>query len=133
MREVIGAMRKARKRHETGFSRGIRKAGLFIYRKSLEIVPVETGNLRTSGFIRPEGNGFNTQVWIGYNAFYAIYVHEDLELRHGTEYNVYHAEEIAAGILNDRGPNQQAKFLEQPIRMYRTNIITIINQEIMAA
>lgn len=133
LKEVLAAMRKMRARHAKGFERGVKKGGLFLQRKSMEIVPVETGNLRATAFTRTEGSGFNTVVYVGYTAFYAIYVHEDLELRHGNEYNVYHAEEIALGILSDRGPNQQAKFLEQPLRMYRNQIVRTIVVEAQAA
>lgn len=129
---VISAMRKVRAKHEKQFEKGLKKGGLFIYRKSLEIVPVDQGNLRASGFIRVEGSGFMTEVVIGYTAFYAIYVHEDLELRHGTAYNEWYAQEIAAGILHSRGPNQQAKFLEQPVRTHRNQIVNLIVQEMKA-
>jgi hypothetical protein len=67
-------------------------------------------------------------VVVGYTAAYAVYVHENLEAAHGAAYNAKHAAEISAGKTKSsktkkgwkgatsRGPNQQAKFLEQPAR-----------------
>lgn len=40
--------------------------------KTLEYVPVDTGNLMNSVYIKPFGNGFE----IGYDCDYAVYVHE---------------------------------------------------------
>jgi hypothetical protein len=73
------------------------------------------------------------QVTVGYTAKYAIYVHEDLELRHGADYNAWYAEEIEAGIKHARGENQQAKFLEQPFRQNRRKYLAIIRAETGAA
>lgn len=70
----------------------------------------------------------DVSVVVGYDAAYAIFVHEDLEAAHGSAYNQKYAEEIAAGKTKSgrkkrgwkgktsRGPNQQAKFLEKPAR-----------------
>jgi hypothetical protein len=53
---------------------------------------------------------------VGYSTNYALFVHEDLEKRHGSVYNEYYAAEIDAGLMHSRGEGQQAKFLEQPAR-----------------
>ena len=71
-------------------------------------------------------------VVVGYTAAYAVYVHENLEAAHGTAYNAKYAAEISQGQMvnkkgrvvkkkgwkgrTSRGPEQQAKFLEQPAR-----------------
>lgn len=116
-------------RHRKGFARGIKKGGLLVQRDSQLIVPVDQGNLKASAYTRAEGEGFYTVVYVGYTADYAIYVHEDLELRHGEDYNAWHGEEIAAGLLSPRGPGQQAKFLERPFREDRQQIINMIKDE----
>jgi hypothetical protein len=61
-------------------------------------------------------------VIVGYTASYAVHVHENLEAAHGQEYNVKHAQHYgprskkAGELVVQRGPNQQAKFLEKPAR-----------------
>lgn len=66
--------------------------------KSKEIVPVDTGALRSTGHVQPpETAGAQVTVEMGYGgpaAPYAVFVHERVELRHN--------------------PPTQAKFLEQP-------------------
>jgi hypothetical protein len=75
----------------------------------------------------PDGVGGESVV-VGYTASYAVHVHEDLEAKHGADYNSWHGEEISRGRTKSgrkksgwkgrtsRGPDQQAKFLEQPAR-----------------
>lgn len=67
-----------------------------VMNESKEIVPVDTGYLRASGYVdlpREGPGGINVEM--GYTAPYAIYVHENLNARHA--------------------PGKQAKFLEQPL------------------
>jgi hypothetical protein len=134
-RHVSGleALKKAFKakldKHKAGFRRGVKKATFLVHRESALLVPVDEGNLRASEFSRVEGQGFDSVGYVGYTADYAIYVHEDLELRHGEDYNAWHGEEIAAGLLKPRGPGQQAKFLEQPFRQNRQRIVNLIKEE----
>lgn len=150
-------LRQAKNKHVAGLGRGLKKGGLFLQRKSQEIVPVDKGPLKASAFTRASGSGNRIQVIVGYTAYYAVYVHENLEALHGAEYN-------AAYILGDsktkrsktsgryqskfrwtqaaiekgyhltskpkpRGPNQQAKFLERPARQYRQDILAIVIKE----
>ena len=103
------------------------------------------------------GHGFKCDYVISYGAGtsgkYAVYVHEDLTKAHGKAFNIKHAAEIAAaghyvtskttgkqkwkadtflgtaqGGMFPRGENQQAKFLEQPMRTERKTIIGIISR-----
>lgn len=131
--KVIAQFRQAKKRHAKGMNRGLKKAGAFLIAKSLEIVPVDTGNLKASWFVRAEGEGFTTVVYVGYTAEYAIFVHEDLELRHGADFNAWYWEDIQAGREHERGPNQQAKFLEQPLRQNRRQLAKIVKTEMEVA
>lgn len=85
-------------------------------------------------------------VVVGYTAAYAVYVHENLEVKHGSDYNAWHGEEISAGKTKSgktkkgwkgktsRGPNQQAKFLEQPARQLNNSgeLTNDINQAVAA-
>lgn len=99
-------------------------------------------------------------VIIGYTAGYAIHVHENLEARHGAAWNAAYitskmgidkkgnmktaygwtTEAVARGYhLNAAGnakrpapknPNQQAKFLEQPARMYAREVGAIVTDAV---
>lgn len=114
-----------------GVERGLKKSGLMIFREAQKEVPVDTGNLKGSGFTRKlEGAGITTKVGVGYTASYGIYVHERLDVAHGREYNKKHAVEIATGILNDRGTNQKAKFLEDPAKRLKGDVLRTISKEV---
>ncbi len=121
-----------------GLGIGLRRCGRILLRKSKALVPVDIGNLKASGDVRVEGTGFETVVRVGYTAGYAMYVHEDLDAAHGTAYNEKYADEIAAAKTPEqkakwhpRGPDQQAKFLEQPYRESKAEFIGIIKEEIV--
>lgn len=81
-----------------------------MFEDSQMIVPVDTGALRASGVVHPaQERGSTVEVVIGYGnsaAFYAIYVHEDLEAKHA--------------------PGTSAKYLEIPV----TNRVPEWQQEI---
>ena len=134
---------KSKKNLAAGTARGLKKGGLYLKSKSDEIIPVDWGVLKGSGFCRNVGgSGFDTDIIVGYGSEfcnYAVYVHEDLNKAHGKEFNIKHAAEIAAGKMTykgkkkkpmaNRGENQQAKFLERPAREERRPIIKIIQRE----
>jgi len=119
---------------------GLTKGGNLLQRESMKIVPEQLGHLKGSSFHRNVGgSGFRTDRVVGYEAEYAVFVHEDLNKAHGREFNIKHASEIAeaagtkagtaAGGMFFRGENQQAKFLEKPAREKRREIIRIIQRE----
>ena len=89
---------------------GLLEAGEFLLEKSQEIVPVDTGALRDSGFVDVRGSGFGSEVVVGYTKEYAIYVHEDLRARHAF--------------------GTSAKYLERPMRQYAAKIQGIIGDSI---
>lgn len=113
---VIKNMRQHDRKLQGGLDRGLVKAGLFLQAKSVKEVPVEFGPLKASAFTRKTGKGLNAKVTVGYTAAYAIYVHENLDAAHGRAFNAKYAEEIQAGQKKSRGPNQKAKFLEDPYK-----------------
>jgi hypothetical protein len=78
------------------------EAGLHLERRSKALVPVDTGNLRASGYTRRSAE---LEVEVGYQASYAVFVHENLEAKH---------------------TNGQAKFLEQPLREDAALMLEII-------
>lgn len=135
---IKGIRAKQRKDHAR-LAKGLKKAGLHLLRLSMAIVPVDIGDLRSSAYIRHEGSGAQTVVIVGYTAEYAVYVHEIVEAAHGEAYNQKYAKQIAAKdkywykgewrVYHKRGKNQQAKFLEQPLRENRNELRKIIREE----
>lgn len=120
-----------------GLRRGLKKAGLALQRESMKIVPVQTGNLRNSAFTRAEGSGFQTAVVVGYTAKYALFVHEIIGNAHGADFNKKHASKISAAkgagrkVWFNRGVDQQAKFLEKPLREHRDHLMDIVELEVL--
>jgi len=106
--EVISNLKLFSKKYEAKFAAGMKVGGLYLQRKSQQIVPIDLGPLKESAFTRAIGHGFATDVIIGYTMAYAIYVHEDLQAKHnaGTE----------------------AKYLEKPMRENRLAILEIIRK-----
>lgn len=137
--EILKNLSRADKILGRRLERGLKKAGKFLLRETMAIVPVQFGDLKGSAFTRNVGgSGFRADIVVGYSAEtgYAIYVHENLEAAHGKEFNIKHAEEIASASTSaqkrvwfERGENQQAKFLEEPARKKRREIIRIIKNE----
>lgn len=104
--EVINNLRKFSKDYQKKVSVGMKLGGKFLWRKSLDVVPVDKDILKPSGYTRATGKGFDTVVTVGYTTSYAIYVHEDLTARHK--------------------PGKTAKYLENPARENRDRILEII-------
>jgi len=110
MSRVLSNLKKSKLTIAVGVARGLKQGGLFLQRESQKIVPVDTTNLKGGAFTRNiGGNGFDADVVVGYVADYAVYVHENLQAKHK--------------------PGKQAKFLEQPAREKRGEIIKIIEKE----
>ena len=89
------------KKFEEAGGRSMLQIARAIMREAQRLVPVDTGELRDSGYVRqvPLAGG-GTTVIMGFNAFHALWIHENLELYH---------------------PNGQAKYLEIPFRLaYQT-------------
>ena len=109
VKEIKVALFKHREKYGAGMTAGLTLAGLFLQRKSMEIVPIDTGNLRGGAFTRKEGQRYNTRVFVGYTAKYAVYVHEDPDARHkeGKSY----------------------KYLEIPLRRHRDTMAKIVRIE----
>jgi len=142
--QMLKKLDRANEKIGQAVERGLLKGGLLLQAKSMEIVPVQLGNLKASCGVSQAmgGRGFETDVMVSYTAAYAVYVHEDLTKAHGKEFNIKHADEIeeaagtkrgtAKGGMFYRGESQQAKFLERPMREQRAEILKIIAEEIRA-
>lgn len=130
-------LRRRKVQFEGNVARGLKMGGAHLLRKSLEIVPVDQGPLRASGFVRHSGIGFKTIVRVGYTAEYALLVHENLDFAHGEDFNIKYAKQIARGdpqpwngkTFHKRGPNQKAEFLRIPAKEERNAIAKIVIKE----
>jgi hypothetical protein len=123
---------------------GLVKAGRFLQGQSMNVVPVDYGFLKASAYTAVFGaNTPDVEVNVGYNAAYALFVHENTQAVHGRNFNTKHAKELAAAkkkkrkhqsvkgpFRHDRGPNQQAKFLEAPFRIHKQTLLDIVKQEL---
>jgi len=111
MSKVLANLKRSNLTTAAGVERGLKDAGLFLQRESQKICPIDLDNLRPSARTDSKGKGFNTDVIVHYGvgANYAVYVHEDLQAKHK--------------------PGKQAKYLEQPAREKKSEMIEIIRQE----
>lgn len=96
--EAQAKLRRTNRKLGEKLEQGLKKCGEFLLGKAQEVVPVDTGKLHDSGFVETEGSGWDTKVFVGFSADYAIFVHEMTHLKHA--------------------PGKQAKFLEGPAREY---------------
>lgn len=132
--EVLGRLEDLARRKPEAFQRGLIKAGLRLQRESQNLCPVDTGALKSSAYTRlvravpPPQTGFwnsvkrmvkkfagkespapMAEVEVGYTMSYAIYVHEDPNAHH---------------------PVGQYKFLEQPARQLRPQLLQDVINEV---
>lgn len=110
--KLLRRLKNARGKQALAVARGLKVGGLFLQAESQRICPVDTANLVNTAITRNVGgSGLDTDIVVAYGdeADYAVYVHEDKNAAHG--------------------PGKQAKFLEQPARTKRGEIIRIIHDE----
>ena len=103
---IKSMFRRSHIRGAENMEAGIMAAARFLMMKSQQLVPVDTARLARSARITKYRSGFVTEVEVSYDTPYAVFVHEDL--------TKYHK------------PPTQAKFLEQPARMYAGEIAAIV-------
>lgn len=84
-------------------ARALYQEGQTILTESKERVPVDTGTLKSSGYVtEPVRDGTAVRVTVGYGgaaAEYALYVHEDMEARHTVGGPKY-----LESVINERAP-----------------------------
>ena len=85
------------------------KAVLLIQRESQKLVPVDTGNLRSSSAVAVAGEGNKASGAITYGANYAVFVHERRENKHK--------------------PGKQAKFLQDAANRNRSRVVEVFEEE----
>ncbi len=108
--KVLARLKTSKLTLAAGVERGLKIGGHYLQRKSQLVVPVDTGNLKGGAFTRNVGGkGFKADIVVGYVADYAVTVHEDLQAKHKK--------------------GKQAKYLEEPARREKGEIIKIIRRE----
>lgn len=110
MKNLEAAVKRQNDVKARGLRKGLGRAGLFLQRESMKLVPIDTGVLRSSANTRLVGHGAESVAIISYGTTYGVYVHENLEARHK--------------------PGTQAKFLEQPFREKRDRLQEIIAEAV---
>lgn len=110
---VIGNLNKEVKKIKNRSMKGLIQASIIV-RRDMEytppLIPVDTGNLRDSWFTKPIFIMANPALVIGFSAFYAVFVHENLEA---------HFQRPGAG----------AKFMEASLKRNSKNILNAIAHE----
>lgn len=101
--------------------KGLLKGGLIIEREANKRVPVETGVLRASSYVRKHETNQKSVV-VGYSSSYAIFVHENLEM-------VLKGKPRPSGLGVYWGPKGEAKFLERAIQFKQKEVLEAIKQE----
>lgn len=71
------------------------------------LIPVDTGNLRASYYTNPHYVGKDPAITLGFTAFYAVFVHENLE-------------------AHFQRPEAGAKFMEAALKRNTNNILRIV-------
>jgi hypothetical protein len=79
--EVLSNLNREVARIEGASMTGLLEAGFLVQRASQKLVPIDTGNLRASAYTR-KAQGGELAVEVGYEAAYAVYVHEILDAAH---------------------------------------------------
>lgn len=126
--EVVTNIRRKQDSMGKQCERGLTMAGLHLLRTSQKLVPVEFGPLKASGFIRKTGSGWGTAINVGYTAAYAIYVHENLEMKLKGQPRTPNPPH--KGRYWDPQGRGQSKFLEQPMRTEAKEMRKMINDAI---
>lgn len=121
---VITNMHRYKNQTASGVERGIRKACTRLLNESNEHVPVETGILKASGYIRITGKGFNAQGAVGYSAPYAAAVHEKVGMVLKGK-----PRPSGIGVYWDPRPKAHAKFLENAYKQLQPEMLRIIQAE----
>jgi len=123
--EVVKHLKEATEAMAKGCNRGLRRAGLLLQRESQKLVPVDYGVLKASAFTRAEGEGFGTTVIVGYTANYALFVHENTEMKwKGLPRSAPHK-----GLYWDPQGRGQSKFLETPMRRLEPDMRAMVADE----
>lgn len=122
-KEVLGNLKRQQRALGLRVAVGLKAAGLALQRESQRLVPVDTGNLKASAFTRATGAGLDTAVTVGYTAAYAMFVHELVQMRLRGQPRIG-----GKGAYWDPAGRGQAKFLEEPARRMKDELLAIVKK-----
>lgn len=124
------------KLYANGAEIGMMKASNHLMQEANHTIPIDTGRMVQSGRVGrvPGTKGINTQTYVSYSTPYVIWVHEDLNARHGAIFNAHYAADIASGKTHQRRPQESAKFLSNAAFdvTVQTRLIEIVRDAILA-
>lgn len=115
-KEVIAGIKKYHKRAGGAYSRGMEKALIFLKKKSNEVAPIETGTLIAQSSVALTGRGFDRKGAVVYGPQGSI-----SEKYAGIQHEMFEQK---------RKAGRQWKYLEEPFRRYRMEMLQIIADEI---
>ena len=101
------AMMAVSRKYNRGYQAGLKIALETVLASATYYCPMDTGYLRSTGYVQLTGSGFNTRGYVGFYAEYAMYVHE----------NVHHT---------FKTPGTSAKYLEKAIERHKKTVPKII-------
>lgn len=116
--KVLNNLNKEIEKIKNASFEGLLKGALIIERESNKRVPIETGVLRASSYVRKNQDGRKSVV-IGYSSSYAIFVHENMEM-------TLKGLPRPSGIGVYWGPKGEAKFLERAIAEKSKEVLEVI-------
>lgn len=125
--KVMNNLAKAIQNIEGATTVGLLEAGLVVQRDAMQRVPVEYGFLRASAYTQKSNivvfgqSGAIQPVEVGFHASYALYVHENMEMKLA-------GEPRPSGLGVYWGPHGQPKFLENALKANYENILNIIKK-----
>lgn len=124
VKDLMSAWKRKKAELAPKVEMGMKTAGVYLQGESQLLVPVDFGVLKASAFTRAEGTGFGVVVFVGYTAFYAMYVHEMVEMKLKGQPR----RAPSKGNYWDPAGRGQAKFLEAPARdtSRRTTMMNIV-------
>lgn len=110
LKQLLNQLEHRKEVYENAVEEAFRWGVKEIKKRSQKIVPWDTWYLHDTAFTAVEGRGFDTVARAGYTAYYAIYVHENLENKHK--------------------PGRTAKFLTIPLHDVRPLVIQRIQNRV---
>jgi hypothetical protein len=118
MDEIAKNLELRQRAFGVGLELGLRIAGDHLLRESQNLVPVEYGKLKASGYLTVIPKGLDSSAQVGYAAPYALFVHENVE-------EVLRGQTRASRIGTYWSPGQ-SKFLEEPLRRMGPELLEVI-------
>lgn len=116
-------LRRVQSNVENSVPDALMAAGQQLLEESQKIVPVEFNDLINSGYVSFRKRGFFNEVSVGYLAYYALYVHEAVEMK-------LKGLPRPSGQGNYWDPNGRAKFLEEPARTKRGELFKTVAEKV---